>query len=151
MIMRLHPSNVVDQLLREGTLHCIDMLPRQVPENSRGQYFAVEAYYRQEPQLKRLCRKFADVLLKLNCYHDLTVSHGGDEWVLNPKPEQLIQWLSEGMDNGYLYVLIDDGDALITAFGGDTYMSLYGPTDEVLELTRQLTAAEGLFLRKTDV
>lgn len=144
--MRLDPSNEVDQLLREGILYCIDLLPQQVPEHTRGQYFAVEKYYLSGPLHERLCRQFGDVLLKLNCYHDLLVNHGGDEWIRNPKPELLMQWLSQGMDNGQLYVLIDDGEALITAFGGDTHISLYSPSPGLLELVGRLVTAAGLFL-----
>lgn len=121
------------------------MLPWQVPENSRGQFFAVEKYYFQE-QHEHRCRQFADVLLKLNCYHDMLVNHDGDEWVTNPKPEDLVQWLSEGMKRGHLYVLLDDGDGLITLFGGDSYMALSSPTDEILELVTKLAAAAGLFV-----
>ena len=129
----------------------IDLLPWQVPEDSRGQYFAVEKYYREEPQLERLGSQFADMLLKLNCYHDLLVNHGGDEWIPNPKPELLVQWITESRQRGHFHAIIDDGDGLITGFGGDTYMSLSGPTDEILELVTQLAAASGLFMWKTAV
>jgi len=122
------------------------MLPQRVPERSRGQFFAVENYYLSGPCHERLCRQFGDVLLKLNCYHDLLVNHGGDEWVSNPAPETLVQWLAEEMDCGHFYALVDDGDALITIFGGDTHMSLYGASPQLLQLVKTLATAAGIYL-----
>ena len=134
----------VERLL-EAPYWVIDMLPRQVPQDGGGQYFAVERYYLEEPQHERLCRQFADVLLKLNCYHDLLVCRD-DEWVKNPEPAALVAWLTEALQHGHLCALIDDGSALITASGGDTHLTLYNPSPELLELARQLAAASGLFL-----
>ena len=138
-------DRIVEQLL-EAPYWVIDFLPMQVPQYSAGQFFAVEQYYLEEPQHERLCRQFADVLLKLNCYYDLLVNcDGGDEW-LYPDPKMLEKWLRESLQNGHLCVLIGDGDALITARGGDTNLTLYNPSPALLELVRQLATAAGLFL-----
>ncbi len=51
----------------------IDLLPEQVPTNSRGQYFKIEQYFLQASQMDILCRKFAHILMKLNCYDDMEV------------------------------------------------------------------------------
>lgn len=124
----------------------IDMLPKQVPQDGAGQFFAVEQYYLQEPQHERLCRRFVDVLLKLNCYHDLLVSRdGGDEWLF-PDPKMMEKWLMESLQHGHLCILIDDGQSLITANGGDLCLALYNPSEALLELARQLATASGLFL-----
>lgn len=138
-------DRIVEQLL-EAPYWVIDFLPMQVPQYSAGQFFAVEQYYLEEPQHERLCRQFADLLLKLNCYYDLLVScDGGDEW-LYPDPKMLEKWLMESLQNGHLCVLIGDGEALITASGGDTNLTLYNPSPALLELVRQLATAAGLFL-----
>lgn len=136
----------VERLL-ETPCWVIDMLPWLVPEEGAGQFFAVEQYYLQDPQRERLCRQFTDVLLKLNCYHDLLVNRTpGDEWVKNPEPVKLVAWLTEALRHGHLCILVDDGDALITASGGDTHLTLYNPSPELLELARQLATASGLFV-----
>ena len=83
----------------------IDFLPKQVPQDSRGQFFAVEQYYLTGKRHERLCRQLADVVLKLNCYHDLTVNHGGDEWINNPAPEVLAAWIIESLHHGHLCAL----------------------------------------------
>ena len=137
-------DEIVERLL-EKPYWVIDMLPKQVPQESRGQFFAVERYYLEEPQHGRLIRQFADVLLKLNCYHDLHVSHS-DEWVKNPAPATLVAWLTDALRHGHLCALIDEGTALITASGGDIYMTLYNPSPALLELVGQLASATGLFL-----
>ena len=67
----------------------IDILPKQVPADSRGQYFRIEKYFLEHPQIDDIYRKFTNILLKLNCYNDINVSHDGDEWITNPAPHEL--------------------------------------------------------------
>ena len=145
--MEKNYDEIVEGLL-EKPCWVIDLLPMMVPQNSAGQFFNVEQYYLQEPHHGRLCRRFADVLLKLNCYHDLLVSHD-DEWVKNPAPEALVAWLTASLQNGHMCMLINDDDALVTASGGDIHVSLYNPSEQLLQLVAQLAAAEGLFLWKS--
>ena len=71
--------------------------------------------------------------------------NGGDEW-LYPDPRMLDKWLTESLQNGHLCILIDDGDSLITASGGDTNLTLYNPSPALLELVGKLAASSGLFL-----
>ena len=54
-------DEIVERLL-EAPYWVIDFLPKQVPQDSAGQFFAVEQYYLQEPQHERLCRQFTDVV-----------------------------------------------------------------------------------------
>ena len=50
----------------------IDVLPKQVPAGSAGQYFKAERYFLS--WFDEISRKFARVLIRLNCYYDLQVS-----------------------------------------------------------------------------
>ena len=136
----------ITEHLLETPCWVIDFLPRQVPQESGGQFFAVEQYYLSGEPRERLCRQFADVVLGLNCYHDLTVNPGGDDWAKNPEPATLAAWLDEALQHGHLCALIDDGAALMTASGGDTHMTLYNPSRSLLELVGQLARAAGLFM-----
>ena len=52
----------------------------------------------------------------------------------------------ESLQRGHLCILIDDGESLITASGGDTNLTLYNPSPALLDLVRQLSTAAGLFL-----
>lgn len=119
----------------------IDFLPRQVPAKGGGQFFAVEEYYLRSP----LRRGFAEILLKLNCYYDFEVCEPETEkWQKNPPPEALSSWIADNEKD--LCVLLPAENALITANRDDLYMTVYGPSEELLQLLRSLAAASGLFL-----
>ena len=119
----------------------IDFLPRQVPAKGSGQFFAVEEYYLRSP----LRRGFAEILLKLNCYYDFEVCEPETEkWQKNPPPEALFSWIADNEKD--LCVLLPAENALITANRDDLYMTVYGPSEELLQLLRSLAAASGLFL-----
>ena len=62
----------IDELL-EKPYWIVDILPKQVAKNSNGQYFAIEQYYLREPQSSELRKKYAHLILKLNCYYDILV------------------------------------------------------------------------------
>ena len=119
----------------------IDFLPRQVPAKGGGQFFAVEEYY-----LRSLLRRgFAEILLKLNCYYDFEVCEPETEkWQKNPPPEALFSWIADNEKD--LCVLLPRENALITANRDDLYMTVYAPSEELLQLLRALAAASGLFL-----
>ena len=125
----------------------IDILPKQVPADSRGQYFRIEKYFLEHPQIDDIYRKFTNILLKLNCYEDIDVSHDGDEWITNPAPHELEAALLGSLaDKQMFYIILKSADVLITVSGDDTYMTIYNPTEEVLELIGSLAGSEGLFL-----
>jgi hypothetical protein len=125
----------------------IDILPKQVPADSRGQYFKIEEYYLEQPQIDIIYKKFTDILLKVNCYEDIDVSHDGDEWITNPDPHELEAALLKCMaDKQMFYIVLKSADVLITVSSDDTYMTVYNPTEEVLELIGSLAGSEGLFI-----
>ena len=125
----------------------IDILPKQVPADSRGQYFKIEKYFLEHPQIDDVYRKFIHILLKLNCYEDIDVSHDGDEWITNPDPHELEAALLGSMaDKQMLYIILKPADVLITVSDDDTYMTVYNPTEEVLEIIGSLAGSEGLFV-----
>ena len=125
----------------------IDILPKQVPADGRGQYFRVEKYFLEHPQIDIIYRKFTNILLKLNCYEDINVIHDGDEWITNPAPHELENALLACMtDKQMLYILLKSADALITVSGDNTYMTVYNPTEESKKLIDSLAVSEGLFM-----
>ena len=125
----------------------IDILPKQVPADGRGQYFKIEKYYLEHPQIGIIYRKFTHILLKLNCYEDIDVSYDGEDWITNPAPHELEAALLKCMaDKQMLYIIMKPADVLITVSGDDTYMTVYNPTEEALEIIDSLAGSEGLFL-----
>ena len=139
-------DRIVEKLLEEP-YHVIDILPAQVPAGSRGQYFAVEEYLSERPQRESLYRKFADILLGLNCYYDLAVTDGF-LWTKNMQPQELAVKTVNCFGREFLNILLEGEDVLITLYGGDLYMTVYGASGEVLERTKLLAAARGLFVRE---
>ena len=123
----------------------IDILPKQVPAGSPGQYFKVERYFLS--WLDEISRKFALILIRLNCYYDLQVSTDGETWIQNVSPADLVRHFEESAaSHSPLSILIGSDEALITFSGDDHYMTLYNPGQELLELARQCAQAEGLFV-----
>lgn len=126
----------IDELLQEN-YWIIDILPKQVPKDSAGQYFAIEEYFLKEPQLSVVKKKHLALLLKLNCYLDFLFE---EEQVCNPKPEQMAAWVRER------YLNIRVKDSLLVSQPDETFLVLYDPDADLLEMVRTLAAAEGLFV-----
>ncbi len=128
----------------------IDILPKQVPQDAGGQYFAVERYYLDRIGLLR--EKYAHMLIKLNCYYDLTVSHDGENWKRNPDPEDMERWLGACLSvvptDPSLFVMVKQEHTLMMASRENTHITVYNPTDALIDLLRQLANAEGLFVWK---
>lgn len=135
----------------ESSYWVIDLLPKQVPTQSRGQYFRIEKHYRKPPRIDALYRKFSDILLKLNCYEDMAFGTDGEQWDTNPLPTQIEAMIRQSLsDLRMLYVMLPAEEMLITLSADDTYMTIYNPSTEILELLASLVASEGLFLWKPE-
>ncbi|MBR5257053.1 MAG: hypothetical protein IKV62_09815 [Bacteroidales bacterium] len=123
----------------------IDILPKQVPAGAPGRYFTVEKYFID--RIDTICRKFAEVLIRLNCYQDLLVSTDGEAWNEEFTHEDLIRFFEESArSHSPLFFLIRPADALINFSGDDHYMTLYSPDAKLVDLIRSLAGAEGLFV-----
>ena len=139
-----------EKIINKGRMTwVIDLLPRRVPVDRAGQFFAVESHLLQGGHLEQLAQKFANILLKLNCYYDLKVNCGDVE-VLNPAPEQLEQLVWQCVTAGdlpaFMHIAIALAPTTITLARGDSNMTLDHPTDDILQLVEQLAHAEGLFV-----
>ena len=133
--------------LLEGPYWIADILPEQVPRDSEGQYFAVERYYLQPERLGPLRRRFAEILLRLNCYDNMAVSFDSCEsWERNPDPEEFADRLVSMTGNSFLRAVFEAQGVMIDIEPDDTYMTVYDPDSRLLDRLRVLTAAEGLFL-----
>jgi len=156
----------IDEIL-EKPCWVIDILPERVPEDSEGQYFTIEKYYRREPQVSLLRRKFADVVLKLNCYYDISVIGDFNEAVrmadseeaadlvvaaavagaeVNPAPSDLAGLFEGPGTVSCVRVMIGGEDTLIVSDKDDTYMAVYNPSERLLGLVSRIAEAEGLFV-----
>ena len=116
----------------------IDILPMQVPKDSPGQYFTVEDYFLKE-QMAEIKHKHINVILKLNCYMDVSI-----EEETNPAPDRI----SAIMNERYVYIMV--GNSMILSEPDDTHMTVFNPDVQLLELIRAISTAEGLFVWKPE-
>ena len=114
----------------------VDILPMQVPKDSPGQYFTIENHFLKE-QLAEIKQKHINVILKLNCYMDITM-----EEETNPAPDRIAAVMKER------YICIMLGNSMILSEPDDTHMTVFNPDDRLLDLIRAISGAEGLFVWK---
>ena len=125
------------EALLEAPYCIIDILPKQVQEDSGGQYFSIEKYFLTEPQHSSIKQRHANVILKLNCYMNIFV-----EGEINPNPKSIVK----AVKTRHIDVVLDN--ALITNEPDDTYMTVYNANEELLELLTSIATSEGLFVWK---
>lgn len=124
----------------------VDILPKQVPDDAGGQYFTIEKFFLSPPHVDAIYQKFANVLLKLNCYVDLAVFKVEDEsWVENPAPDDLERLVLERRP---LFAVLKQSQAMLSITGDDHNMTVYGPNDDTLALISVIASSEGLYLWK---
>ena len=132
-------SKTIEELLKDP-YWIIDILPKQVPAGGAGQYFAVEKYLR-DTQLSDIKKKHVNLILKLNCYRDISLDEGK---TVNISPEQI----ADAIHKRYVNIMVDD--ALIISEPEDTHLTIFHPDEELLELVRELAFSEGMFVWKNE-
>ena len=144
------PPRAFDDLmgeLLEGPYRIADILPERVPADAPGQYFSVERFFLQPERLGTLRRKFAEILLRLNCYYDMAVSFDSCEsWEKNPDPESFMDRVIRFSGNEFLRAVFADQRAMIDIEPDDTYMTVYDPRCALTDKLQKLAASEGLFV-----
>ena len=130
----------IDELLQKP-YWIVDILPMQVRADNPGQYFAVEKYFLAEEQRANIKQKHINLVLKLNCYRDISID---EEVAVNPPPERI----ADEMRKSYLCILM--GNTMIISEPDDTYLTVYNPDMDLLELIKTIATSEGLFVWKPD-
>lgn len=126
----------VEELL-ETPYWIIDTLPKQVPADGPGQYFAVDSYFLEGSRMAEIKQKHINTVLKLNCYMDISIDDGAT-W--NPEPELL----AEQMRERWFYIRLSD--SMILTEPDDTHMTIFNPDDNLLDLVKMIAGSEGLFV-----
>ena len=133
--------------LLEGPYWIVDILPGQVPADAAGQYFAVERYFLQPERIGALRRRYAEILLRLNCYDDMAVSFDScASWETNPDPEEFADRVVCLSGNDFLRAVFAGRNAMIDYDHNDTYLTVYDPGCALIDRVRALAEAEGLFV-----
>lgn len=133
--------------LLEGPYWIADILPEQVPADAAGQYFAVERYFLQRSRIVPLRRKYAELLLRLNCYYDMAVTFDSCmRWETNPDPEAFAERVAGLSGNEFLRAVFAEQNAMIDYDRNDTYLTVYDPGEALLDKLKALAAGSGLFV-----
>ena len=132
-------SRTIEELLNTP-YWIIDILPKQVPAGSAGQYFAIEKYLR-ETQLSDIKKKHVNLILKLNCYKDISLDEDKE---INISPEKI----ADAIYKRYVNIMVDD--AMIVSEPEDTYLTIYNPDEDLITLMKELASGEGMFVWKND-
>ena len=132
-------SKTIEELLH-APYWIIDILPKQVPAGSAGQYFAIEKYLR-ETQLSDIKKKHVNLILKLNCYRDISLDEDKE---INISPEKIADAIHKR------YVIIMVNDAMIVSEPEDSYLTIYNPDEDLITLVRELASGEGMFVWKNE-
>lgn len=120
----------------------VDILPKQVPADAGGQYFTIEKHFLLSPHVEAIYHKFANMLLKLNCYSNILVFLvDGESWVENPAPSDLERMVLERKP---LFVVLKQSQAMISITGDDHNMTVYNADEEILQFINIIASAEGL-------
>ena len=137
-------KNTIDGLL-ETPAWVVDIFPAQVPACAGERYFDAEGWLLLGRRGRKVRQAFADVLVKLGCYHDLTVYRDTDDkGVRNPSPKKLTKWVTK--DKGIVNIVIEGENALVSVPDMSTCMAVHNAGDGLLALVRELAAASGLFV-----
>ena len=123
----------IEELL-EKPYWIIDILPTRVPQDSPGQYFAIEKYI-LNTRLTEIKRRHVNVILKLNCYLDIAF-----EGRRNPPPGEIEKTMNEK------YVYLMTGNAMILSEPDDTHMTVFNADEALLNLLKDIASSEGLFV-----
>ncbi|MBR5534748.1 MAG: hypothetical protein IKU62_07880 [Ruminiclostridium sp.] len=128
----------------------MDYLPRQIPAESRSRYFKVENFLLNHYDTYGLRERFTAVVLKLLCYHPMTVHWG--EWVEDPSPALIAEAIETILENhsGWLNMLLPEETSLLVFEWDCLNLALYAPSLELLKLVGEIARSEGLFLWKPE-
>lgn len=132
----------------EKPCYVIDMLPKQVPADSKGNFFAVEAYLLGHGGESRLREKFAGIVLRLMCYYPVSVfEYENGKLTEYPTPESVVSAVNEAGD--ILYLLCGE-ETLFVLEKDCLHFSVYNPGEDMKKLIADLSKSAGLFWRKAD-
>ena len=139
-------DRIIEHLI-DGPYWVADILPKRVPAGKPDRYFDVEKYFLQKDRIREIYRRYAEILIRLNCYYSMAVSFDcGESWEEDPEPAVFVQKVLEAPQTAQLRVLFPAQNAMIDLDVGYTDLAVYDPDSNILDLLRPMLLAEGLFL-----
>ncbi len=139
-------DRIIEHLI-DGPYWVADILPKRVPAGKPDRYFDVEKYFLQKDRIREIYRRYAEILIRLNCYYSMAVSFDcGESWEEDPEPAVFVQKVLEAPQTAQLRVLFPAQNAMIDLDVGYTDLAVYDPDSNILDLLRPMLLAEGFFL-----
>ena len=137
---------IIEHLI-DGPYWVADILPKRVPAGKPDRYFDVEKYFLQKDRIREIYRRYAEILIRLNCYYGMAVSFDqGETWEEDPELAAFVQKVLEAPETAQLRVLFPAQNAMIDLDLGYTDLAVYDPDSNILDLLRPMLLAEGFFL-----
>ena len=139
-------DRIIEHLI-DGPYWVADIIPKRVPAGKPDRYFAVEKYFLQKDRIREIYRRYAEILIRFNCYYGMAVSFDcGESWEEDPDPSDFVKNVLEAPDTAQLRVLFPAQSAMIDLDLGYTDLAVYDPDSNILDLLRPMLLAEGFFL-----
>lgn len=143
-------TEAIERLLG-GRFIIADLLPERVPRDSSGDRFAAERYFLNGERGVKLFESFAELLIKLGCYFDITAADGDGITIEHDGISGLRDAVMECADGRTRRNFLIDGEkALIVTDGDCAYLSMYftEESERAARLFGVLAEAAGLFIRE---
>lgn len=130
----------------ERPYQIVDIFPARVPREGADRYGRTARYFEEPQRLRRIYRRYAEILLRLHCYWPMRVSFDwGETWEEDPEPETFAEKVENLPGNGHLRVLFLPQETLIDLDAPDTSLTVFSPEPVLWEMLRKMAAAEGFF------
>ena len=141
-------NDELTESLLEKICYVIDILPNQIADFER--YSEIEEYYLQEKELELFAEKIANILIKIQGYHEFEVFC--ENWKCNVVPAELAEMVRKTIrsKNGFLNMLSKKDNMLLSVYGQTLHMVIYNPTLAAIANLSMLASAEGLFMRRAE-
>ena len=134
----------IEKLL-EKPCFVIDFLPKQVPKDSKGQYFEVEQYLLHQYNSDYFYNRFLNVILKIMCYYHIDVKWKG--WHEQPSPQFIAQALKEMMNDrsDTIAIIFPDEETLLVCDWDSLNLAVYNSNSDMQDIMSSIARSEGLF------
>lgn len=138
------------EALLQTPCYSIDFLPQPVPQAAMSQFCAIQYHLLNGEKRQEIKNHIINILLRLLCFFPAVVLWDG--WKEQPIPQLIEQAVDTVMENhsGSLYLLFLQEESLLVFEWDALSLSLYHPSQQLLDLAQTIARSEGFFLYKSD-
>jgi hypothetical protein len=132
--------------LLQTPCYSIDFLPQPIPPAALSQFRTIQYHLLNGEKRQEIKNRIVNILLKLLCFFPACVLWDG--WKEQPNPQLIEQAVDTVMENhsGSLYLLFWQEESLLVFEWDALSLSLYHPSQQLLNLAQTIARSEGFFL-----